>query len=120
MPITRKKTILTLAAVAVLVSGAAPFVGRWLGDTIAGDIKARLSMLWPDFMELPEQDRALLASLSLECRLLKQPIGRAATIVCLRSATSAKRMKSVDPDPAARLDKLLGKARPVNSNGESV
>ncbi|MBN8758756.1 MULTISPECIES: hypothetical protein [Variovorax] len=107
----KSRTIYTVIAVFLVVSVVATFIGRWAGESMAKEVKARLSLLWPDVMGLPEQDRALLALLAYECRLQDQPEGRSATITCLRSATNADRVKKVSADPAAHLDKLLDQAR---------
>ncbi|MFH0134791.1 hypothetical protein ACGLHS_31570 [Variovorax sp. VaC1] len=107
----KKRTIYVGLAVFVIVTVMGSLIGRWAGESMAKEIKARLSLLWPDVMGLPEQDRALLAVLAYECRLQDQAEGRSATIACLRSATNADRVKKVSADPAAHLDKLLQQAR---------
>ncbi|MGQ3054935.1 MAG: hypothetical protein ACT6S0_24355 [Roseateles sp.] len=86
-------------------------IGRWAGESMAREVHARLSLLWPDVMGMPEQDRALLALLAYECRLSDKPDGRSSTIACLHAATDADRVKRVSADPEAHLNKLLAQAR---------
>ncbi len=109
---------LAILAVSVLVGMAAVWVGRYLGESSAREAQQRLSLLWPELMAMPQEDRALLALLALECRLTVQPEGRASTVACLRSVTSADRMKKVTADPAHHLERLLQKSLPNVETGD--
>jgi hypothetical protein len=109
---------LAILAVSVLVGMAAVWVGRYLGESSAREAQQRLSLLWPELMAMPQEDRALLALLALECRLAVQPEGRVATIACLRSVTASHRMKKVASDPESQLEKLLDQAIPSAATGE--
>lgn len=110
--------MLIAVAVAFLVMGAAAIFGRWAGESVADEVSGRLSLLWPDVMAMPQQDRTLLALLAYECRLPDQPKGRSSTIACLRSATGAENIKKISPDPSAHLDKLLDQAKPIPTRGD--
>jgi len=58
-------------------------VGRWLGAREGNAAKARLELVWPGFMQLPDRDRAVLAALSLACRLATELETREAVVACL-------------------------------------
>lgn len=111
------RTLVVLAGV-VLVGMVAVGVGRYLGESSAKDAQQRLSLLWPELMAMPQEDRALLALLAVECRLNVQPMGRESTIACLRSVTGADRMKQVTADPASHLERLLRRSHPHVEMGD--
>lgn len=116
-----KKLLFAIASTLALsftLSLLAVKVGRSAGESAAQESQKRLLPLWPHLLELPEQDRALLALLALECRLPEQPHGRAATVSCLRSATGSEGLRGISSDPAGQLEKLLNQARPEAVNGE--
>ena len=112
------RAIFLVIAAGGTVMLAATFVGKRAGESMADDVQSRLSMLWPNLMEMPQQDRALLALLAYECKLPTLPPGHRTTVACLRSATTAERIRKVTPDPAAQLNKLLDQARQDDGGAE--
>ncbi len=106
------RAIFAVSAVCVAGMVLATVVGQRAGEAMADDVQARLSVLWPNLMEMPQQDRALLALLAYECKLPTLPPGHSTTVACLRSATGSERILKARPDPAAHLGKLLDQARP--------
>lgn len=111
------RTLVVLAG-AVLVGMVAVGVGRYLGESSAREAQQRLFLLWPELMAMPQEDRALLALLAVECRLTVQPEGRASTVACLRSVTGADRLKQVTADPANHLERLLQRSLPNVETGD--
>lgn len=106
--------------VLILLGVGAVAVGTHLGRDFAETSHVRLSVLWPDVMTLPDEDRALLAWLSLECRLPEQAEGRTATITCLRDAARVAPETPQFGDAAAKLEKLLRSARPASTGSERI
>lgn len=86
-------------------------IGRQAGETTAKADIELLSLVWPYVMDLQQNERALLAGLSLSCRLKQTATDRDSVIACLRSAAAdpaALRPKDVSPEEAAaRLERLL-------------
>lgn len=100
-----------MVAVGLLLGGAGLYFSYYQGGKAAQADLERLTILWPGFESMQEHDRALLAGLSLTCKLDKQPVEEAPVIACLRGAainTHALLPKGVDnQDAQARLETLL-------------
>lgn len=94
-------------------AGASVGVGRWAGGSAAHATIRRLSVLWPNVMEMPQDDRALLAWLSIKCELLRQPENEGSTVRCLRQAAASDTASEAFQAPAAQLEHLLRKAQRV-------
>lgn len=89
----KKVKLLLVIAVALVIAAVA---GRYLGQSSAKEALARIEMIWPGFMEMPEQDRAFIGGLAMTCRLSKVDLDRKEVLACLRSAAD---------DPKALLPK---------------
>jgi len=96
---------------AAAAAGASVGIGRWAGGSAADATIKRLSVLWPDVMAMPQQDRALLARLSIKCDLLGQPEDQSSTIRCLRQAAATEAADKTFEIPAAQLERLLNQAQ---------
>jgi hypothetical protein len=104
-----KKIAVGLVLVAA-IAGASVGIGRFIGAAAADAMIVRLSVLWPDVMAMPQQDRALLAWLSINCNLLRQPENEGATVQCLRQAAATEAAGKAFEAPAAQLEHLLRQA----------
>lgn len=62
---SRRLVIIALAIVAVSLI----FIAFREGKNDGAASIERIELLWPEFMSMPEQDRALLGGLALTCRL---------------------------------------------------
>jgi|SRR6185369_7804292 len=101
----------TLVAVfAIVVIG----IGRQAGENVAKEDIELLSLVWPYVMDMQQNERALLAGLSITCRLHRTATDRDSVISCLRTAATdpaAMLPKEVPPEEAsARLERLLASA----------
>jgi len=86
----RSKRTLVLVSVVVLAAGglAAVSLTRQLGNKDGERAIERLSLVWPSIMTMPQEDRALLAGLSLSCRLQDRPAVKSSVVACLEDAAS--------------------------------
>lgn len=107
---TLGKKIAVGVALAAAVAGASVGIGRWVGGAAADATILRLSVLWPDVMGMSQQDRTLLAWLSLECKLLRRPEDEGSTIRCLREAAATEAAGKAFEAPTAQLEHLLRQA----------
>lgn len=78
-------TIMCVASIAFFV--LAYFVGSRGADDGLASVE-RLQLVWPDVLDLPQDDRILLAKLSMECNLNQVPKDRDAVIGCLKLAAN--------------------------------
>jgi hypothetical protein len=62
------------------------FMGQCTGRTIAESSIDRLQLLWPNFSDLSDRDRAMLFALSLQCGLHDRPMEQGQVADCLTSA----------------------------------
>lgn len=90
--------LLTGAVLAIVLGVAIIWIGRNAGEHAAEATKTRLELIWPDLMTMPANDRALLAGLSMTCRMERRPVDKEAVIACLREAAT---------DPDAHLPKIV-------------
>lgn len=108
-----KRTLWTGILIAV-VALAAVGIGRQAGEDVAKADIELLSLVWPYVMDMQQNERALLAGLSITCRLNRTATDREGVIACLRSAAAepaARRPKDIPPEEAAaRLERLLASA----------
>lgn len=109
------KRFLLWAAIIAVVAIAALAIGNYSGRENAEKAKARLELVWPDFDNLPDEDRALLGGYSLACKLPSRPLEAAEVIACLRDAAAHE--DSILPrgmtneQAKARLEKLISDVR---------
>ncbi|HJP68011.1 MAG TPA: hypothetical protein VJ846_03830 [Sphingomicrobium sp.] len=69
-----------------LVAGLGTCVGRHVGQSDGIASRQRLEIVWPNFTQMREQDRALLAGLALSCRLQDRSEDPASVLGCLKQA----------------------------------
>ena len=86
----------------VLVGFLAMKSARHLGNEEGERSVERLSLVWPSFRAMPVDDRALLAGLSMTCRVQDRPAVKSAVIACLQEAAA---------DPRATLPKGFDRSR---------
>jgi len=108
---TLGKNIAVGVALAVAAACASLGIGRWIGSSAADATIQRLSVLWPNLMSMPQQDRALLAWLSIRCDLLRQPDDEGSTVLCLRRAAATEAAGKAFDSPGGQLERLLRQAR---------
>ncbi|MFP3709741.1 hypothetical protein SB783_37640 [Paraburkholderia sp. SIMBA_009] len=111
-----KTRIAAVCIVAVAVTyGVATSVGRKTGEADAELAKQRLELVWPSFMSMPDNDRALVVGLAMTCRLSTRPADAGQVVECLKSAAddpNATLPKGTDRSAIpARLDALLREKR---------
>lgn len=70
----------------VLVAGLSTCIGRHLGESDGSASRQRLELVWPNLMQMRDQDRALLAGLALSCGLQNRGEDRASVLECLQEA----------------------------------
>jgi hypothetical protein len=103
--------LVTSAALYLLATSIASWVGSTAASHAADRSRERLELVWPSLMTMPQSDRALVVSLAMTCDLEARPARAADVIACLRSAvddTHAIFPKGMDHERArARLDELL-------------
>lgn len=107
------KRTLWIGTVIVVVALAAVGIGQKAGEDVANADIELLSLVWPYVMDLQQNERALLAGLSITCRLSRIANDRESVIACLRSAAAdpAHLPKDMPQDEAAeRLERLLASA----------
>lgn len=107
---------LVVAVLTLLVVCVVSFVAGKRGGEISGQqAKARLELVWPQLMTLPDDDRALLAGFAIACRVEQQPETTSDVIACLRSAAAdpdAIKPKGMgSAEAAARLEYLIETAQ---------
>lgn len=82
-----------------------------LGQADGAKSLARLQKVWPQLLDMPAADRALLGSLAMTCHVEDRPAVASETIACLREALASDHPllpKGIDRATAARrLDQLL-------------
>jgi hypothetical protein len=87
---TKKRFYIAIVFVLIFLVGVlAVRFGEHFGQEHALLAKARLDLIFGDVLLMPEIDRALFASMSLQCRLAQRPNRREDTIQCLREASLA-------------------------------
>ena len=113
-PTQSRRALILFGAVVVgivLVGFFAMKSARHLGSEEGERSVERLSLVWPSFRAMPVDDRALLAGLSMTCRVQDRPAVKSAVIACLQEAAADPRAtlpKGFDRSRAqARLQELL-------------
>lgn len=110
MTFNNKNLIRAIIALAAIV-GITTYMSNKLGQANGEKALARMQQVWPNVLDMPAQDRALLGSLSISCRLEDRPLQASATIDCLRQAMASNDVilpKGMDRASATqRLDQLL-------------
>jgi hypothetical protein len=88
-PTKRRPLILASVLIVLAVSGfAAVRYAYHIGNQEGERSIARLSLVWPSIMAMSQEDRAMLAGLSLSCRLQDRPAVKSAIITCLEDAAA--------------------------------
>lgn len=93
-----------------LAVGLCTLIAHHVGQSDGAVSRQRLEIVWPNFMQLRDQDRALLASLALSCHLQDRDEDRASVLECLKDAVmeDATLPNSMDRKQAKdRLDQLI-------------
>lgn len=62
----------------------AMLLGRNAGENKAASHAARLKLLWPNLMQMPKDDRAILVGFALTCNLEQRPLRNSEVKACLR------------------------------------
>lgn len=83
----RKLVILCVAAVSAI---AVALLVRNLGDQTGAASVERLSVVWPDVLSMPKEDRIALAKSALACKLhsLPTPVEKGQVISCVRQGAA--------------------------------
>ncbi|KIZ48456.1 hypothetical protein UM91_22015 [Pseudomonas oryzihabitans] len=112
---TTKKTVVYVLIGLAIVYISNVIMGR-VGEQEGQKVKERLTLVWPQFMAMPEMDRALLAGLAFTCRLADRPAEASQVVPCLRQGLDAEK-----PDLPIGLDKIQarGELDRIINNGEA-
>ena len=117
-----KKIHLALACSLVALALISIPVARLVGAAHAKEAKARLVLVWPNLMQMPERDRAFVVALAMNCRLEKRPATKGEVIACLKEGTTAERgifPVGLDRSSApGKLDQMLVIANNALQQGE--
>lgn len=110
MSLKTRPLILGVCAFAAFVAFTNYLFGE-IGQADGAKSLARLQQVWPQVLDMPEADRALLGTLAMTCHVEDRPAVVSETIACLREAVASDHPmlpKGVDRTTAAhRLDQLL-------------
>lgn len=89
----KRNLFIAVAGVAVFATllPVATWVGRTAGREDGKRAIERVQLVWPSILSMPTEDRALIASLGMQCRLQDRPLVANEVIACLRGAAA-------DPD----------------------
>jgi hypothetical protein len=80
------RRIISLFLGIVLVTGLGISIGRLVGKSNGIASRQRLEIVWPNLMQMRDQDRALLAGLALTCHMQDRNKDQAAVLECLHEA----------------------------------
>jgi hypothetical protein len=80
------RRVISLLVGLVLIAGLGISIGRLTGKSDGIASRQRLEIVWPDLMQMPDQDRALLAGLALTCHVQDRNKEQAAVLECLHEA----------------------------------
>ncbi|PNE59903.1 hypothetical protein A8H39_01790 [Paraburkholderia fungorum] len=108
----RRLLFVALIALSILVAvHVAQVLGMKAGAAAAVRSKERLQLVWPWFIDMPVDDRALLVGLAMTCHVEDQPAIAGDVVECLRNALDDPHVmlpKGIDRNSArARLRRLL-------------
>ena len=112
----RNRRFIFLAVISALILANMLYIAQRAGEKAAERGIARLELIWPSVLDMPEQDRALLAGLAMTCRLDSRPDATAEAVeTCLREALRSSRPmlpRGMDKAKAsAELERLLALSR---------
>jgi len=79
-----------LMLVSLLAVGIGVFIARVGGDRDGIASRERLEIVWPNLMQMPDQDRALLAGLAMSCHLHDRDPDQASVLGCLKEAVESE------------------------------
>lgn len=87
---TKRWPLILASVLIVLTVGGFSVVryARHIGNQEGERSIERLALVWPSIMAMPQEDRAMLAELSLSCRLQDRPAVKSAIITCLEEAAA--------------------------------
>ena len=98
------------AALAGMALVAALAVSNYATERERVARRARLQLIWPDYLAIPDKDRQLLDALAVHCHLAREPLALADSVNCLRRAsTDAAFVAPAGVNAAAELARLLNK-----------
>ncbi|WP_321817018.1 MULTISPECIES: hypothetical protein [unclassified Paraburkholderia] len=103
-----------------LIVGAAPFLGRFSGTNDGIAARERLELVWPDLMQMPDRDRALLAGLALTCQLEDRVKEQAAVRECLQDAVDSQDARLPYGMNRKEAEARLNQITPVEPHSRSV
>lgn len=93
----KRRIAISAAALLVLLLLGGWLSIRWAQDeglrrgSVAGaQTLERLQVVWPDVLQMPDDDRLVLADLAMRCRLDQEPLVAQNVVRCLRSATAGR------------------------------
>lgn len=85
MTFTKKSLVAVLVTLSVVVFYVT-YTGFNRGGERAAQALPRLQQVWPNFQDMPDADRTLVAILAMTCRLEERPVSAGSTIDCLYEA----------------------------------
>jgi hypothetical protein len=77
------RRVISLFIGVALIAGLGISIGRLVGKSDGIASRQRLEIVWPGLMQMPDQDRALLAGLALTCHMQDRIKDAAAVLECL-------------------------------------
>lgn len=102
-----KTTLLKIAPLPALILVGLFFFARYAGERAAKADIERIELLVPNVLGLPQEDRVLFATLSLECNLQSKPLAAYEVEPCLTEAAKKLEENGKLPDATQHLQKLL-------------
>lgn len=111
LPQTKNKNRLVLwSALVVAVLLGSVLLGKCTGSYAGRVTVERAQTIWPNIMQMPEADRAIIARAAILCHLTEEHATAQAVVACLREGAA----KADERDPAtnsvAGLERLLTQA----------
>jgi hypothetical protein len=104
---TRDMSTRAKVAIAVAIGLAATALGWSAGDEVVDKTTPRLQLLWPNFLTLPDNDRALVARVARRCRLPTVDADRDTVARCLRAGASELDANDSEMTATNQLERLL-------------
>lgn len=86
---SRNIKLLGVVAAVALVLGGVSVLGRFAGEASGRSALERLQLVWPDYMSMPEADRAVIAGLAFQCGMDRVEKRAEAVVACLQEAAAS-------------------------------
>lgn len=83
------RRLISLFIGVALIAGLGISIGRLVGKSDGLASRQRLEIVWPDLMQMRDQDRALLAGLALTCHMQDRNKDAAAVLECLHEGVES-------------------------------